>query len=41
VQFGVISMYDLLRGESLALSGESAPSFLMPSINIKFNREKK
>ena len=41
VQFGVISMYDLLRGESLALSVESAPSFLMPSINIKFNGEKK
>ena len=41
VQFGVISMYDLLRGESLALSGEGAPSFLMPFINIKFNREKK
>ena len=41
VQFGVISMYDLLRGESLALSGEGGPSFLMPPINIKFNREKK
>ena len=41
VQFGVISMYDPLRGESLVLSGEGGPSFLMPSINIKFNRGKK
>ena len=41
VQFGVISMYDPLRGESLVLAGEGGPSFLMPSINIKFNRGKK
>ena len=41
VQFGVVSMYDPIRGESLVLAGDGGPSFLMPSFNIKLNRGKK
>ena len=41
VQFGVVSMYDPVRGESLVIAGEGGPSFLMPSFNIKVNRWKK
>ena len=40
VQFGVVSMYDPVRGESLVIAGEGGPSFLMPSFNIKVNRGK-
>ena len=35
--FGFISMFDPIRRMSLVISGEGGPSFLMPSLNIKFN----
>ena len=37
LQFGIISMYDLLRNENLTIGAENGPSFLMPSFNIKLN----
>ena len=36
--FGFISMLDPVRRQSLVVAGEGGPSFLMPSLNIKFNR---
>ena len=40
LQFGIISMYDLIRGENMTIGADSGPSFLMPSFNIKLNQRK-
>ena len=40
LQLGVISMYDLIRGENITLGADNGPSFLMPSFNIKLNYKK-
>lgn len=40
LQFGITSLYDLIRGENLTIGGDNGPSFLMPSFNIKFKNRK-
>tara|TARA_Y100001970_G_C14204533_1_gene843148 strand:+ start:353 stop:790 length:438 start_codon:yes stop_codon:yes gene_type:complete len=40
IQFGVISMYDIIRSQNLTLGADNGPSFLMPSFNIQFNYTK-
>ena len=37
LQFGITSMYDLIRGENITIGADNGPSFLMPSFNIKLN----
>ena len=37
LQFGITSMYDLIRGENMTIGADNGPSFLMPSFNIKLN----
>jgi len=39
-QFGLFASYDPIRNESLILPGDGGPSFIMPSLNIKFNYRK-
>ena len=40
LQFGIISMYDPIRGKNITIGGDNGPSFLMPSFNIKLNQRK-
>ena len=40
LQFGITSMYDLIRGENITIGADNGPSFLMPSFNIKLNNRK-
>jgi len=40
LQFGITSIYDLIRGENITLGADNGPSFLMPSFNIKLNNRK-
>jgi len=40
LQFGITSLYDLIRGENLTIGADNGPSFLMPSFNIKFKNRK-
>tara|TARA_B100000575_G_C23065230_1_gene613340 strand:- start:4 stop:492 length:489 start_codon:yes stop_codon:yes gene_type:complete len=40
LQFGITSLYDLIRGENLTLGADNGPSFLMPSFNIKLKNSK-
>ena len=40
LQFGITSLYDLIRGENLTIGADNGPSFLMPSFNIKLNNRK-
>ncbi len=40
LQFGITSMYDLIRGENMTIGADNGPSFLMPSFNIKLNNRK-
>ena len=40
LQFGIISMYDPIRGKNITIGGDNGPSFLMPSLNIKLNQRK-
>jgi hypothetical protein len=35
LQFGITSMYDLIKGENITIGADNGPSFLMPSFNIK------
>ena len=37
LQFGIISMYDPIRGENITIGADNGPSFLMPSFNVKVN----
>ena len=40
LQFGITSMYDLIRGENITFGADNGPAFLMPSFNIKLNNRK-
>ena len=35
LQLGIISIYDLIRGQNMTLGADNGPSFLMPSFSIK------
>ena len=37
LQFGIISLYDAIKGENITLGGDNGPSDIMPSFNIKIN----
>tara|TARA_B100000609_G_C17105630_1_gene377010 strand:- start:281 stop:754 length:474 start_codon:yes stop_codon:yes gene_type:complete len=40
LQFGITSIYDLIKGENITIGADDGPSFLMPSFNIKLNISK-
>ena len=39
LQMGIISMYDLIRGQNMTLGADNGPSFLMPSFSIKLENK--
>ena len=39
LQFGIISMYDIIRSNNITLGASEGPSFLMPSFGIKIKLE--
>ena len=40
LQFGMTSLFDLIRAENLTIGADNGPSFLMPSFNIKLKNRK-
>ena len=40
LQFGMTSLFDLIRAENLTIGADNGPSFLMPSFNIKIKNRK-